>query len=312
MTYSTLSYSLCKSSSVGTYSCTGHKVRLEYPSIFQSLTSVIRSYLQCIGVNIFGYPAPRLFKPVISLECRVKSTFFISLMDPNIIRYIIYMSDLTVSKDRSARTVGIVVVGLLIAYFPNYINPILRLFDIPLPLGGPPSIILWNWIAVIILALYIVYVEHEKLTSIRMAKPTEKDISWAFYFWGIAMVWFWLSSIFFPQVNSANGTDAITSLAIPVVILLIITAAFTEEFLWRGYVIERLGKLTGKIWVGAVLSFVVFLIPHIVTFGPEWILYHAIGAVLIYVLYVWRRNLWAVILLHFLLDAPILIPTLMS
>jgi hypothetical protein len=32
--------------------------RLKYPSIFQSLTSVNRSYLQGIGVNFFRYPAP--------------------------------------------------------------------------------------------------------------------------------------------------------------------------------------------------------------------------------------------------------------
>lgn len=213
---------------------------------------------------------------------------------------------------RRGKLFVVTIIGLLIAYFPNYINQSLRFFDIPLPVYGPQSIILWNWIAVAALTLYILYVEREKLSSIRLIKPTEKDISWAFYFWGIAMVWFWLSSMLFPQVDTSGGTAIITSLALPVVILLVITAAFTEEFLWRGYVIERLGTLTGKIWVGAAISFVIFLIPHIVVFGPEWILYHSIGSVLIYALYLWRRNLWATILLHFLIDVPILIPTILS
>jgi membrane protease YdiL (CAAX protease family) len=97
---------------------------------------------------------------------------------------------------------------------------------------------------------------------------------------------------------------------LPVIIAIILTAAVTEEILFRGYPIERLRELTGKAWIAVLASFIIFIIPHISFFGLEWLLYHGIGTVLIYVLYVWRKNLLACMLLHFLGNAPILIPAL--
>jgi membrane protease YdiL (CAAX protease family) len=37
-------------------------------------------------------------------------------------------------------------------------------------------------------------------------------------------------------------------------------------------------------------------------------LHQGVGVVLLYVLYVWRRNLWACMTMHFLGNAPILLP----
>lgn len=47
---------------------------------------------------------------------------------------------------------------------------------------------------------------------------------------------------------------------------------------------------------------------HLTFFGPSWLLYHASGTVMIYALYLRRRNLPACMLLHFLVNLPILLP----
>lgn len=61
--------------------------------------------------------------------------------------------------------------------------------------------------------------------------------------------------------------------------------------------------MTGGVWLPVLISIVLFALPHVRLFGPEWFLYQGVSVVLLYVLYVWRRNLWACMLMHFLGDA---------
>jgi uncharacterized protein len=201
----------------------------------------------------------------------------------------------------------VIIVGLAIAYLPQYIRTLLN--GLTIGPEGPASTILWNWLAVALLVIYIVWIERRQLASILLTRPTQKDVEWAFYFWGIAMTFSWLVSIILPPPPN-QGIETLVALPIPVLILLIFTAAITEEILYRGYPIERLRELTGNKWLAVLISFVIFILPHITFFGLQWLLYQGIGTIMIYILYVWRRNLWACILLHFLVNAPILIPAL--
>ncbi len=204
-----------------------------------------------------------------------------------------------------------VAAGLLIAYSPSYIGPLLGWMGVNIGPSGPQSILLWNWLAVGTLVAYILFVERKRLASILLIRPKGKDIEWAFYFWGIGVGVSWLMLQLFPQSETySSGVDAIITLPIVVVIGIIFTTAISEEILFKGYPIERLRELTGKLWVGVLVSFALFITPHLLFFGPEWLLYNGIATGLIYVLYVWRRNLYACILLHFLSNAPILIPAL--
>jgi membrane protease YdiL (CAAX protease family) len=98
--------------------------------------------------------------------------------------------------------------------------------------------------------------------------------------------------------------------SLPVIVALILTTATTEEILFRGYVIERLEELTGRLWLAVGFSFVVFVIPHIVFFGPLWLLTNGANVVLLYMLYVWRRNLIACMIMHLLGNSLLLIPAL--
>lgn len=88
----------------------------------------------------------------------------------------------------------------------------------------------------------------------------------------------------------------------------IVTAAVTEEVVFRGYAIERLTELTGSSWIGAFVSVAVFVAFHV----PNWSLAHVVGVVVplgaaLTGLYVWKRNLPFVVTVHFLVDAPLLV-----
>jgi len=194
-------------------------------------------------------------------------------------------------------------VGLAIIYLPSYIHRVMDVLDVQIGPVGPPSVILWNWLAVALLLGLVLYIERKRLSSISIKRPQGKDIEWAFWFWGIGATASWLAYTLLPPGES-YGTNSLLEYSLPILAGIIITAAITEEIFFRGYMIERLGELTGTLWLAAAVSFVVFVAPHLTFFGPEWLLYHGVGTILLYVLYVWRRNLIACMVLHLLGNLP--------
>ena len=212
--------------------------------------------------------------------------------------------------DKKPSPMLVTLVGLLIAYLPQYIHRVLGILRIHFGPEGPPSVILWNWLSVVLLAVYIVVIERRSLASILLVRPKKKDLTWAYIFWVMATSWNWAMNLIVAPEAQNEGLETIINLPIPVIIGMIFTTAITEEILYRGYPIERLRELTGNVWIGMAFSLIIFLIPHISFFGAQWLLYHGVGTILTYVLYMWRRNLWACILMHFLGNAPLLLPAL--
>jgi membrane protease YdiL (CAAX protease family) len=90
---------------------------------------------------------------------------------------------------------------------------------------------------------------------------------------------------------------------------LVAADAFAEELGTRAYVIERVAALTGSQWFAAVLSLMISFGRHIDKFDMEGVT-RALTLlpllVLPVLLYMWRRNLPACALLHFLIDAVVL------
>jgi uncharacterized protein len=80
--------------------------------------------------------------------------------------------------------------------------------------------------------------------------------------------------------------------------------------LYRAYSIERLQDVFRSVLPAAGFSFLLFVLPHVTFFGWYWLVSNGVSVVLAYVLYVWRRNLWANMLMHLLGNALILLPAL--
>jgi membrane protease YdiL (CAAX protease family) len=110
--------------------------------------------------------------------------------------------------------------------------------------------------------------------------------------------------------SSQGGTIQSTSNSAPAWLLLIVilTASVTEEVLFRAYPLERSARLTGSMWPGAILSLAAFVAFHL----QGWNIAHVLGAVLplgaiLTALYAWRRNLLFNIVVHFVIDLPIVL-----
>jgi membrane protease YdiL (CAAX protease family) len=81
--------------------------------------------------------------------------------------------------------------------------------------------------------------------------------------------------------------------------------SFAEEIGSRAYVIERFTMLTGKFWVGGCLSVAASLFMHIYIWGVHGAMERLPSLLLLTALYMWRRNLGASVLAHFLIDAEL-------
>jgi uncharacterized protein len=105
----------------------------------------------------------------------------------------------------------------------------------------------------------------------------------------------------------------IASVPLVVRVCLVLTAAICEEFIYRGFAIEELGMLTGSRWVGALGSLTLFTLGHAGVYGFSTALLIPAGVgLVITLLYMFRNNLPACMLLHGGMDGLflILIPAL--
>lgn len=201
-------------------------------------------------------------------------------------------------------------VGLAIFWFIFNGPPMSALGDIDLEFGlpGPLASTPWHWAGAMLLIVLVIVGERRGLASMLLTRPSGKDLEWALIAFGCSMAWSWLASLLWPEETS-DGTQQIVSLGVIGVLVMIVTAAVTEEIVYRGYLAERLGTLTGSRWLGAALSLAIFVVPHVVFFGPSWLLHHFVGAIAIATVVLVRRNLWVGVLVHLGRNAPILIPT---
>ncbi len=94
---------------------------------------------------------------------------------------------------------------------------------------------------------------------------------------------------------------------------LVVTAAVTEEALYRGYAIGVGQHLVGSIWLACILSVVAFTLAHI-----RWSFVHLppvfISTLVLTLLFVFTHNLWVCIIAHAIVDGAgfLVVPVIMS
>jgi uncharacterized protein len=169
------------------------------------------------------------------------------------------------------------------------------------------------WLLVLGVIAITLYWERKPLTSLGVRSLTLRQvllgIGWGLLL-SVALPLFEIFAIqLFPASQGGAIQDAIINKPVWLWFIMILTASVTEEVLFRAYLLERLTSLTGNMWLAAILSLTFFVMFH--TRGI-WSTAHVLGAVLplgaiLTALYAWRRNLPFVILVHFLIDLPLVL-----
>jgi membrane protease YdiL (CAAX protease family) len=165
-----------------------------------------------------------------------------------------------------------------------------------------------RWLAVVLLLLYIPFVEREPLSSIGLKLPRPSDLLLAVATAAVTIV---VGGGLFLLVHGP-GPDAGTQHAQIAAVLGVAgriqvsaNAAVLEELLFRAVLIERLLWLTGNRWVAGGTSVVLFAASHYLS-GSEALLYSVIvdgvAGTAFACLYLLRRNVVANMVAHFLAD----------
>lgn len=84
---------------------------------------------------------------------------------------------------------------------------------------------------------------------------------------------------------------------------LVLRAAFTEEVLFRGYLIEKVRQIFKSTALAVAVSVAAFTYAHLGGWGPVQLISVSGGGLVLAMLYVWRKDLPSNILAHFLSDA---------
>jgi len=169
------------------------------------------------------------------------------------------------------------------------------------------------WVLVAAALLYVKFIERRPFASIGIRPPGIVDMLLAIVV-GVAMVAgiVFIYSVIFPVLHLTMNAGVMNRLlAAPFWyrFLLVTRAAVSEEILFRGYPIERLEELTGRRWLAALLSCAAFTYAHLASWGAAQLIIAGFGGLLLTALYLWRRNLWANMLAHFIADgAGFLLP----
>jgi membrane protease YdiL (CAAX protease family) len=104
----------------------------------------------------------------------------------------------------------------------------------------------------------------------------------------------------FLGIHYGSGSAPIaTSMA--ATLLTVARAGIAEEVFYRGYAIERIQTLTGSKWLAALIPLACFALFHYRQGWPGISIALVLGGILT-AFYMWKRNLVAAILAHFLID----------
>ncbi len=121
------------------------------------------------------------------------------------------------------------------------------------------------------------------------------------------------SSVIFAILDPASHGEPLPAYSVGLWFFTVVTAAFTEETLYRAYPIGRLEALTGSVWPGAIITLVLFVVVHMGTNSVMEMLFiiTPVGAAMTG-LYLWKRNFFFVVIVHFVVDSHLWIRPLVA
>jgi len=173
------------------------------------------------------------------------------------------------------------------------------------------------WLLALSACLYVLFVEKRHLSSIGWEALSWKLILLAIGLGILLSLLVPILTILVSRIIEPSDTGSISQIASGfswwVILLSVITAGVTEEVLFRAYPLSRLLEKTGNNWLSAIISLIFFVCIH----STGWNVAHIVGVVvplgaILTGLFLWKRNLLFVIIVHIIIDLPLVFISLGS
>ena len=166
---------------------------------------------------------------------------------------------------------------------------------------------LW-WFYAVALLIWLLQVEKLPPQSIGLRPPTGKTVGFGLLgFVALLAVFVVHYTVFIPQFHlGPNGAAAERNLIMATPywlrVVTVLRAAVVEEIIFRGYLIEKVRQITGSTLLAVLVSVAAFTLAHLSGWGMVHLIPVFGTAVVLALLYVWKRDLGANMIAHFLID----------
>lgn len=215
-------------------------------------------------------------------------------------------------RPRALALIGVVVVLAAALLYPLLVAP--AIFGTATTTTATLVGLAAMWCVAAAAIAYVTRVERRPLASIGVARISRAHVLQALAI-GIALsltvpVLSLLAATVLPA--SPDGSIAAAT-RIPwwLMLLAVVSAAVTEEIVFRGYALERLLAWTGSRWLASAIALACFTAIH----AGGWNAAHVVGVVLplgvaLTLLYWWRRSVPFVIIVHAAVNMPLVVMSL--
>jgi membrane protease YdiL (CAAX protease family) len=164
-----------------------------------------------------------------------------------------------------------------------------------------------KWTLTIGILAIVRFWEKRPLASIGLRRPSGRDVLASI---GGIVAFGVIGAILALALRVASpdpkSTAALFALPLAIRVIMVATAAFCEEVMFRGFLIERVEELTRSTSGAAAVSCVVFAVGHVGSYGFGYFIWEASVATVFAALYVWRRNLPACMIVHLVSDLRVI------
>jgi len=163
------------------------------------------------------------------------------------------------------------------------------------------------WALAALIVCYVLFVERRPLSSIGLRRPTWKTLIFGvaagfIMIGGGLLLYVYVLPALRLQPNAA-GLATVQKLPLWFQFTILIRAPVFEEIFYRGFAIERLSAILGNRWIAAIISLVAFTYAHLSYWGWPVLIVVGFQGSLLTALFLWRRDLGANMIAHFMTDA---------
>ena len=139
-----------------------------------------------------------------------------------------------------------------------------------------------------------------------------RPFRWSSIAWGLALVAAYYA-VLFPAGEWVRRTAGLSGFAQGMTSVMVfplwyrtiavLGAAIVEEFLFRGYTVTRLARLTGSTWSAAAIALVGFSALHGPMWGLGFVVEGLVSGTAMMAFFVWKKDLMAMMVAHGTIDA---------
>ena len=144
------------------------------------------------------------------------------------------------------------------------------------------------------------------LASMGVKRSTWKTLGWGLLCALASLLVSGLMIVAMMQAGISQNATVLATLAskpLWMLLLISITAAISEEVVFRGVILSHVASATGSKGIGALVSLALFAAAHFSGWGWSQVLFAAVPGAVLTFFFVWKRDLGVVIIGHFLTDA---------